>query len=83
MAGTFLFKQTCSALPWKRTGNSSGDMASCQLKAVPLPPLPPWECPSDSLLSFWTEPAGKEIAQTIRVIYLCFNMPYKAIFFQN
>lgn len=53
------------------------------VKAVALSPFPPWECPSDGLLSVRTEPAGEEMAQTFGVIYLYFNMPYKATLFQN
>lgn len=57
-----MFQQTRIALPRGTVTNSSGDMASTSsLGDDHLATCP---------LSFWTEPAGEEIAQTLGVIYL-------------
>lgn len=83
-AGVSVFNQTCTALSWERIHNSNSDMSSANMKAVPLSLFPPWiDHLTICLRGFWTEPAGEEITQTFGVIYLYFNMPYKATLFQN
>ena len=57
-----MFQQTCIALTRGTVTNSSGDMASTSS----LGDDHLTTCP----LSFWTEPAGEEIAQTLGVSYL-------------
>lgn len=82
--GELLCLTKCLALPGQRINNSSGDMDSYNVNTVLclhflLGSVHLTIC----LLSFWAELAEEEIALTIGVIYLCFNMPYKATLFQN
>lgn len=75
-------RHACIALLWRRIKDNGGGTSHTHVVSLP-PSLLGNVHLTVYLFCFQTEQKWKIRTQTVAVIYLCFNMPYKATLFQN